>query len=222
MYQAKGGIGAAPLQACAELTFAHIRNPKSGGYAKTDIHTDAGINASTRRGSPRERRLIIAFSRGLLGENLSEAHSNRRQAKIITSIGEDLDTVFGSMYPLSQAKSSMVLWRQPQPARREPYRQRLFRGRANAETIAIAPRVATRCCPVWRSRGPGKFPAYPIRHSACRLRSRLRYRSQLPRIRISECNSIARSHATITFHPAPYWAHWAYIGIQTTGMNPPK
>src|SRR4029077_18414477 len=37
----KGAIGAAPLQACAELTFTYIRNPESGGYAKTDIHTDA-------------------------------------------------------------------------------------------------------------------------------------------------------------------------------------
>jgi hypothetical protein len=42
------------------------------------------------------------------------------------------------------------------PARRERHRQRHFSGRACAETTAIAPRVATQCCPVRRSCGPGR------------------------------------------------------------------
>ena len=39
----------------------------------------------------------------------------------------------------------------------------LLEGETGAETIAIAPRVDTQCCPVRRSRGPG-LSEYPIRH----------------------------------------------------------
>jgi len=51
----------------------------------------------------------------------------------------------------------------PQPARRERYRYCQFRGRASAETIAIAPRFDTQCCHAWRPRGPG-LSAYPNHH----------------------------------------------------------
>jgi hypothetical protein len=49
----------------------------------------------------------------------------------------------------------------PQPAQREPHRHYQFIGRASAKKIAIAPRVATRCCRVRRSRGP-VISGYPI------------------------------------------------------------
>jgi hypothetical protein len=60
-----GGIGAASLQACAEFTFAYIRNLESGAMQKLTFS-------------------LIAFAHGLHDENLSKAHSNRSQAKITT------------------------------------------------------------------------------------------------------------------------------------------
>src|SRR6266478_6688849 len=52
--------------------------------------------------------------------------------------------------------------RQPQPARRERYRHRQHSGRADGKTIAIAPRVDSQCCSVWRCRGYVSGELLPI------------------------------------------------------------
>jgi hypothetical protein len=56
--------------------------------------------------------------------------------------------------------------RQPQPARRERHGHCQFSGRAGAETIAIAPRVNTQCCPLRCSHEPGGNPIPPDRRTA--------------------------------------------------------
>src|SRR5580698_3374713 len=102
-------------------------------------------------------------------------------------------------------------------------------GLAKTGTTAVAKpvqHVAGRLCRQ-RPTDRKKRRIFPIRQQysrsldpACRLGSRLRYRSQLRRILIAERQFNRPPPRRHDFNPAPLWVHAAYMGIRKPQMNP--